>query len=540
MPSETEAEKIARRARRDLEAYADEWNTLSEMKKDYELQESRFAAEIVEQDDEIQKLEDITRRIQELESFSLTDEETEAWEKRISKLETLELGYSGDVEPSMLHEISIAAIHPLFKSSLQDWQPLQEPLYLVPYLQRLSSILGLKSPSTDNELTLQNGDSYTKSSSKSTTPYEAMLYQFWLPPVRSAITNDWDPHKPTPLLTLVTAWQPLIPAFIFTSLENLIVQRLTTALEAWQRHRSKRHRSSQQDPDSYIFPWLPFLSPHHTSPTAPTGLLASVRQKLKKILQSHPLDRKPPDLKPWSTILTTHLTNLLTRHLLPRLSSHLRDNLTIDPSDQDLTPLTSVLQWTSLFSAQTSAQLLATSFFPQWHQILHLWLTKSPNYDEIREWFQWWKLQLPITHPLIDAEWTKGLETISLALDLGPERIHELPPPLPLAGANGITSTPTPLPSAQTTERKHEVPLETTFRDVVESFCTTNGLLFLPLREADPSSGQPLFRITGSASGRGGVIVFLRGDVVWARQGRDGPFVPVELGDELVGRAEGA
>lgn len=79
-------------------------------------------------------------------------------------------------------------------------------------------------------------------------------------------------------------------------------------------------------------------------------------------------------------------------------------------------------------------------------------------------------------------------------------------------------------------------------------------MLFLPLREADPGSGQPLFRITGSASGRGGVVVFLRGDVVWTRGGvggrvgGEGPvggegkkegFKPVELGEGLLGRAEG-
>ena len=60
------------------------------------------------------------------------------------------------------------------------------------------------------------------------------------------------------------------------------------------------------------------------------------------------------------------------------------------------------------------------------------------------------------------------------------------------------------------------------------------------MREADPSSGQPLFRITASASGRGGVVVFLRGDVVWARERGEGRrFGPVELGEGLVGRAEG-
>lgn len=558
VPSETEAEKIARRARRDLEAFADEWNTLSERKKFFELQESQLASEIVEQHDEIGKLEDITSAVQELQRLSLhisdNDTHNSAWEALTAKLESVQIAHFGDVEGSTLQEIAVATIHPLFKSSLQDWSPLQEPLHLVPYLQRLSHILGIKPRPTNTELALQNGASYTKPPSKSTTAYETMLYTLWLPPVRSAIINDWDPHDPTPLLALITAWQPLLPAFIPTSLlDNLIVQRLTTSLQSWQPHRSSRkHRSSHQDPHTYIFPWLPLLSTYHTSPTSPTGLLFSLRQKIKSLLQTYPLTRHPLTLTPWQPILTTHLPALLTRHLLPRLATHLRTTLLIDPSDQDLEPLTTIQQWTPLLPPPTTAQLLISEFFPKWHQTLHLWLTSNPNYDEIRQWFLWWKEQLP-AHPLLDAEWTKGLETISLALDLGPERIGELPPPPPTTMTssllNGTTSAPA-RPEISTPQPAHE----TTFRDVVEDWCAANNLLFLPLREADPTSGQPLFRITGSASGRGGVVVFLRGDVVWARggakaraggdgaKGGDGKkegFKPVELGEGLLGRAEG-
>ena len=542
VPSETEAEKIARRARRDLEAFADEWNTLSERKKYYELQETQLGSEIVEQDDEARQLEDVVGVIQELQQLSLdpsvTESPTSTWENLTTKLESMAIAYSDGVEASTLQEIAVATIHPLFKTSLQDWSPLQDPLHLVPYLQRLSHILGIKSPSTTTDLALQNhqnGISYSKPS-KSTTPNETMLYTLWLPPVRSAITNDWDPHDPTPLLALITAWQPLLPPFISHSiLDNLIVQRLTSTLRSWSPHRSsKKHRSSSsQDPHTYIFPWLPLLSPHHTSPTSSTGLLSSFRAKFKSLLQSYPLTRPSPNLAPWQPILSSHLTHLLTRHLLPRLASHLRENLIIDPSDQDLSPLTTVLAWTSLLPAQTVAQLLVSELFPKWHQTLHLWLTSSPNYDEIREWFLWWKTQIS-DHPLVEAEWTKGLELISLALDLGPERVEELPPPEP-----STTTAAAPMPKVITPPppQFNETP-ETTFRDVVEDWCATNSLLFLPLREADPSSGQPLFRITGSASGKGGVVIFLRGDVVWARS-KDGSFKPMELGDGLVGRAEG-
>lgn len=558
VPSETEAEKIARRARRDLEAFAEEWETLSERKKYLELQESQMAAEIVEEDDEARKIEEVISAVKDLQGLSLessdADSLTAVWEEIAAKLELIQLAYEDEVESLPLQEIAVAAIHPLFKKAMVDWRPLQEPRYLVPYLDRLSQILGIKPPSTSTDLTLGNEVPYTKPPSKSTTTYETMLYTLWLPPVRSAITNDWDPYDPSPLLALITSWQPILPAFILTSLiDNHIVHRLTTALQAWSPHRTSRKNrstsSNQIPPHTYIFAWLPYLPPYQTSPTSNHGLLHSLRQKLKSVLSTYPIEKPPPTgLTAWQPILTSSLTHILTRHLLPRLSSHLSANLVIDPSDQDLSPLTQVLAWTiPLFSPETTAHLLVAELFPKWHQTLHLWLTSGPNYEEIGQWFQWWKEQIPEEvrcHPVTEAEWTRGLETITLALDLGPEHVATQLPPPPASSSLPAAATAPLKPPAEAIPPKNKEPVdllpETTFRDVVEDWCAAQSLLFLPLREADPSSGMPLFRITASASGRGGAVVFLRGDVVWARgKGEGKGFAPVGLDEGLVGRAEG-
>ncbi|KAK5188018.1 hypothetical protein LTR16_008927, partial [Cryomyces antarcticus] len=62
----------------------------------------------------------------------------------------------------------------------------------------------------------------------------------------------------------------------------------------------------------------------------------------------------------------------------------------------------------------------------------------------------------------------------------------------------------------------------------------------MPLREAHAATGFPLFRITASATGRGGVVVYFKGDVLWAQNRRDRAlFEPVELGEGLVERVEG-
>ncbi|KAG4301607.1 hypothetical protein PCK1_002092 [Pneumocystis canis] len=55
------------------------------------------------------------------------------------------------------------------------------------------------------------------------------------------------------------------------------------------------------------------------------------------------------------------------------------------------------------------------------------------------------------------------------------------------------------------------------FKDIVDEFCTEHDLVLIPLRKAHENTGNPLFRITASTKGIGGVIVYIKGDVVWVQ-----------------------
>lgn len=557
VPSETEAMKIARRARRDLESFADEWNGLAERKKYFEMEEIQVVQELDEEDQASRNLQDLIKTVQELQQLNITPSRVEqpnsAWEETTVILEPIEDEFHEGVDRFALQEIAVAALHPLFKTAMQDWEPLEDPTSVAPWIERLRGILEIKLNALSNEIALQNGSYGTKPKSKSTTHYETMIYTLWLPPVRSAITNTWDVHEPTPVLDLLEIWRPLLPPFILTSLlSQLIPHRLSSALAAWKPRSTPKHRSRSPLPHIWLFPWLPYLDEQHTDPKSQTGLLADVKRKFKSILATWDLTVGTiPGLDSWRSVLHSELSALLVRNLLPRLATHLSQNLIIDPADQDLDPLTQALQWNSFFSLSTTAQLLAAEFFPKWHQTLHLWLTASPNYDEIREWYLWWKAQLHALAPgindlpVIDAEWTRGLDTIALALDLGPAAASQLPPPPagpapPLAAAKSTaTVTPTIDVSGNGAARGLNAPV--TFRDVVEHWCDEHELFLEPLKQADVQSGLPLFRLTASAigRGRGGVVAYLKGDVLWVRGGAGRGFTPVALDDALVVRAGG-
>ncbi|KAL8674389.1 MAG: hypothetical protein Q9168_001181, partial [Polycauliona sp. 1 TL-2023] len=441
VPGETESVKIAKRARRDLESFAEEWNTVSERKKFYTMQEAQLVQEMDELEDNARGLDTVMKAIREMQlSVSQTTADKVAWETTTKALESLDSEYANKIDSSVLQEVAVAAIHPLFKLAMHDWRPLEDPTNVFPYLSRLSHLFGIQPSSNGTDLTLRSGPlPHPNRQSKSTTPYETMLYTLFLPPIRSATISDWDPTDPTPLLALIQTWSTVLPTFILTGLtHSLIPTRLETLLSAWKSSKPASAKQPQPSPHTYIFPWLSFLPPHHLSLTSATGLFSTLKGKLKSLFQSYPLARPPP-----STLISllpvlppSVLHSLQIRHLLPRLATHLSETLLIDPSNQDLAPLTETLAWLTpswSLSTTTTAHLLTAEFFPKWHHILYLWLTNNPNYDEIREWFLWWKDQFPEPirdHDIVALQWTKGLETISLALDLGAENVAtQLPPP---------------------------------------------------------------------------------------------------------------
>ncbi|PGH28867.1 tuftelin-interacting protein 11 [[Emmonsia] crescens] len=548
---ESEALKIARRARNDLEAFADEWKALTERRKFVELEEDQVVEEMDLQQTKIEQLSSLTSAVEALENFSLDDDLPVRWEQVTQRLEILEIQYESVIDVYGLSEVAVAAIHPLFRESMEEWEPLNDPAYLVSNLRRLQSILSRKPRIT------QEGNGRLK---HSTTPYETMLYTIWLPRVRSAILNDWDVHDPSPATALIDAWKDLLPEFILSNvLDQLIAPKLSTAIKEWKPRSSKKRNGTPSQASQFpwwLFDWLRYLDERHTNPKAPTGLLSDAKRKFRVVLDTWDLDRElPGGLELWKEALDSEFDTALRNHLLPRLGRHLREEFEVNPQDQNLDPFENILKWKNYFKPTVIALLLTAEFFPKWHAVLHLWLTSEPNYEEVGQWFSWWKTQVPDEINAVDEvaeEWERGLEMMNLALDLGDRAKTDLPPPSTgqqkqqqrglrehikqkpsSAQAPPSTSKPRQAPSAKRIE-------EPTFKDVVEEWCADEGLIMIPLREAHVQSGLPLFRITASANGKGGVLVYLKGDVVWAqnKKARD-VWEPLGLDSVLVARAEG-
>lgn len=549
---DSEAEKIARRERLELEAFIESWHGLQEQRVYMEEHGGRLAIEDEQNKEDLERMGKLVEAVEGLKVGTGNGmEESEVWKDLMTKLRDLQDTFKHDIERYGLQEAAVGALHPIFKRRMDGWEPLEEPEFLVADLSELKTILGQSQDSLAKAGTIHDQHNpYARSRrQKTTSPYETMMYTLWLPKIRTAITN-WSVLDSAPLTKLISAWRPLLPAFIYSNLtDQLLVPKLATALQTWDaRKRSHHHRQSNlkhTQPHTYLFPWLQHLPPYQLDPKAQNSLLADIKRKLRHVMDGWDISSGIlPSLEEWRNLLSTELDHLLVRHLLPRLSLHLSANLEIDPSDQDLTPLEDVLKWQPFLKPEIFARLFVAEFFPKWLATLHLWLTSpEASLEEITQWVSWWKEQIPerIFHqPDVQKEWIKGNTMINRAVDLLEAGADMSSLPAPAAGparpiakdaAKKLDATPVRAPAVQEAAD---------FRDTVEAFCMEEDLTLVPLREAHQANGLPLFRITASATGKGGVVVYLKGDVVWAqRKGDRTVFDAVGLDDALVARAEG-
>lgn len=541
---QSEAYKIERRARQDLEAFADEWKGLTERKQYIEQDEAQIVDQLDTNQRQIDQLTALVAAFGALDS--IPEESNDSSQAKLDhvtdQLESLEIQYRAEIDEYRLWETAVAAIHPIFREAMEEWEPLKSPTFLVSNLRRLQPLLSRKS----------NGGQSTLR--QSTSPYETMIYTLWLPRVRSALLNDWDVFNPSPATTLIVSWKEVLPSFVYANvLDQLVVPKLTSGLKSWRPKRSTSSSSSQSQQNSkvpwWLFTWLQYLDERHTNPKQATGLLSDARRKFRTVLDTWDLSAGPIrgfDL--WRDALSSEFDTCLRNHLLPRLAAHLRNDFDVNPQDQDLTPFENILKWKDWFQPNVLGLLFVAEFFPKFHQILYIWLTNDPNYEEVAEWFTWWRSQFPPELndlAIIDEEWNNALRTMDLAAQLGDRAAAELPAPSSTSAKPTDQTKPTAAQLPPTTAEEPQVPRkqkiveEVAFKDILESWCADEGLIMLPLREAHPRNGQPLFRITASATGKGGVVAFIQGDVVWVQNKKAKEvWEPMGLEERLVEQAE--
>ncbi|KAI6114784.1 GC-rich sequence DNA-binding factor-like protein-domain-containing protein [Pisolithus croceorrhizus] len=410
-----------------------------------------------------------------------------------------------------LDEIVVAAILPIVRRAVAQWNPLRDPSGLVSTLRGWKQ--ALKVNAADETLQVQ----------KPMTPYESLLWNVWLPKVRTCINNEWNPEDPTPAVKFYETWAGFLPDFVRDNmLDQLILPKISHAITSWD---PKHPTVSLQ---RLVFPWLPHLG------LRVEDVLDDARRKLRSFLRHWaPADGVPEDFSMWRDVFEKgDWDAMLLKHVVPKLALLLREEFRVNPRNQDMTPLAQVLPWSTLIRPSVFSQLLETEFFPKWLDVLHMWLIQPRvSFEEVAQWYSFWKATFPENVqniPGVARGFTRGLQLVNTAIELGSDAPTKLKRPdyreELAAAAIGTTTTNVSAPPKKTVPSRTQ---EVTFRSIVEEYAAEHNLLFIPTGRAHEKSRMPLFRVS-NASGKGGILVYVQDDAVWAPEGDEYRAVTLE------------
>jgi len=49
------------------------------------------------------------------------------------------------------------------------------------------------------------------------------------------------------------------------------------------------------------------------------------------------------------------------------------------------------MEWLDMVPVKYIVNILETMFFPKWLQFLATWLNQLPPYNDVRQWYMWWR-----------------------------------------------------------------------------------------------------------------------------------------------------
>ncbi|KAJ3188284.1 Tuftelin-interacting protein 11 [Gaertneriomyces sp. JEL0708] len=470
--------------------------------------------------------------------------------------EQLQTVYYHEYQSYRLDELVVASLAPIIKVALATWQPLVDPTFLAEPVRKWRRLM--MPPQLDKferdgpSATIANGELVNRPM----TPYEAMLYNLWLPKVRQAINNVWDPKNPDSVIALLDAWHPpvshqstfhggnelpitgssfadvaALPDWLYENiLDQLILPKLSREIDNWKPNQDA------VPIHTWIHPWLPHLADELGD------LFAAIRRKLIR----HFKDWSPTDgsamaiLMPWMEVFRpADMEAIITKSILPKLMLHIRESFQVIPSAQDIQPLAEVLKWTGIVPSHLMVHLLETEFFPKWHRELWAWLSEpNANFEEITSWYRTWKSFFPpdlAKEAGIAIQFKAGLDMMNQRLAMGGASgpMPPVPPPIAqvsaTAAAGGRVSAGTSAARTTSTMSAHDA-----FRDYVERKAAAEDLLFMPANRLHPTTGKALFRLVPASKpgGAGGTIVFLDEGVLFLEDGNGG-WNPVGVDDAI-------
>ena len=400
-----------------------------------------------------------------------------------------------------LNRLALSHATPYVRSMYKDWDPMSDPTRGLEELKVWRSLL---SPEfvPDEYQAVFDEDSY-----------EDLLRDPMLARLRPAITSKWDPTEATEILDFVEAWSGVIPEALSREVTHaLVLPRLQRRVGEWEptKERVALH--------VWFHPWLPLLHKNLKD------LYPSIRQKFTVALTMwEATDESALTLlKPWKQVFEPKdWSSLMRRCITPKLEEALA-MLQIDPSNQILDSLKSVLKWETMLGPGAFITMLEQHFFRKWHAALHKWLTSSNvDLDEVAQWYMGWKTVFSeelLSHERMRAQLNVALDMMNQATTGEGVVVPRVAAPQPAA------------PKAKERQPAHPTDESTmTLKEAIEEFANAHEIDFIPNASGRRHDGLAVYSF-------GGVNVVVDAARESIRASIGGDWIPVSL-DQLLERA---
>ncbi|KAI9220888.1 GC-rich sequence DNA-binding factor-like protein-domain-containing protein [Blastocladiella britannica] len=336
--------------------------------------------------------------------------------------------------------VAAAGVAQLRKALGPDWEPFDDAMRGHDVLDAIRSVAAVKPHAHHHGHSTPPGEqppivaSVGVLAAARGTYYDSVIWNVWLPPVRSWLQSvpEWltDGAVALHVADTIAQWRDdgtLSPALASYLVHHVVLPRLKQRLDALHP-KSAPPSTPAQDIAPPVLMWLHPWFTHGLLDGPADTLFDGLRSKLGATIDSkfRQSSHMPPSaLVPWRQYLSPSVWSMLRdRHLAPGLIAHARARIRIDPAKQDTAPLDALLAWVDApisDAVHAGAHLVACALvdggiFAQWALVVHGWLTavragalratsfSSSDHSninnnamaEVARWYRVWREAIPM------------------------------------------------------------------------------------------------------------------------------------------------